>query len=371
MTIPQKRSRTERAIEITAHTLTWCYIFLSPLLFKRSGESIDWDRYLHGSILPLIVCVSFYINYVALIPRCLLKERHLEFFFTANALFFILGQVLMRVQGYLFAHGILRLSSGSGFPSFPPLDNDWLVPPEVFFFIRSLLIYVFGIGIAIALRLSMAWRAAERARSEAELRRSQAELKNLKSQINPHFLLNTLNNIYALTAFDTDKAQCAILELSRMLRYMLYEDSSERTTLDKEIAFLQSYIALMRLRLGERVEVNCQLNVPAGVTVHIAPLIFISLVENAFKHGISPTEASFIHIRLTLDGRRLCFRSENSNFPKNTTDKAPGGIGLEQVSKRLELSYPGRYSWTHGPVDGGVYVSEIVIKLTADEAGAA
>lgn len=368
MTTPQKRSRTERAIEITAHTLTWCYIFLSPLFFKRSGEAIDWDRYLHGSILPLVVCVAFYVNYMVLIPRCLLKGHHLRMFVGANVLFFVLSQVLTQLQGYLFAHGILRLSSGGRFPSFPPLDDDWLVSPEVFFFIRSLLTYVFAIGVAVALRLSMAWRAAEQARSEAELRRSQAELKNLKNQINPHFLLNTLNNIYALTAFDTDKAQSAILELSRMLRYMLYEDSGERTSLDKEVAFLRSYIALMRLRLGERVVVECGLDVPAGSRTQIAPLIFISLVENAFKHGVSPTEPSFIRFNLLLDGRRLHFRSENSNYPKTPTDKAPGGIGLEQVSKRLELAYPGRYVWIYGPsADGTAYISEIVIDLTAAE----
>ena len=197
------------------------------------------------------------------------------------------------------------------------------------------------------------WKQSEKARAEAELGRSQAELKNLKNQINPHFLLNTLNNIYALTGFDQEKAQWAIHELSRLLRYMLYENQTERVSLNKEVEFLQSYISLMRLRLLDNVDVKVVFDYPKEENLQIAPLIFISLVENAFKHGISSGQHNFIHITLKSDAHHLCFCCENSNTPQRESDKSPGGIGLQQVASRLEYSYPNRYTWRVELADGG------------------
>ena len=225
---------------------------------------------------------------------------------------------------------------------------------------RGLLFYIFSVGASVALKLSLRWRQSEQARAEAELGRSQAELKNLKNQINPHFLLNTLNNIYALTAFDQVKAQQAIQELSRLLRYMLYENQSDRVSLDKEVEFLKSYIALMKLRLYNDVEVKAEFDYPESQNVPVAPLIFISLVENAFKHGVCSTGNSFIHISLKANAHHLVFKCENSNTPKNESDKAPGGIGLKQVASRLQFAYLGRYKWKYGAIDGGKTYSSVI-----------
>lgn len=147
-----------------------------------------------------------------------------------------------------------------------------------------------------------------------------------------------------------------------MLRYMLYENQTERVSLSREIDFLQSYIELMKLRIDRKVEVRTDFDVPAADDIQVAPLLFIS-VENAFKHGISPTEKSFIHLSLKADRNLLRFTCTNSNFPKNKhTDKAPGGIGLKQVSGRLKLLYPGHYIWNAGlSADGKTYRSEIII----------
>lgn len=187
----------------------------------------------------------------------------------------------------------------------------------------------------------------------------------MKNQINPHFLLNTLNNIYALTAFSPQQAQGAIEELSRLLRYVLYENESETVTLEKEIEFLESYVELMRLRLPSSVSVETNFDaVKTDGQVFVAPLIFISLVENAFKHGISPASRSFIRIRVDYDSskRQLVFVCQNSNHPKTSKDKSPGGIGLKQVLQRLEHSYPGRYEWLYGTEnDGATYSSQIKI----------
>lgn len=191
----------------------------------------------------------------------------------------------------------------------------------------------------------------------------EAELRNLRSQINPHFLLNTLNNIYALTAIDTTRAQNAIQQLSKMMRHMLYDNQESEVVLQNEIQFLDNYVNLMRIRLSQNVDVTFEKDVEDPYA-KVAPLLFISLIENAFKHGVSPTEPSFIHIKMNQKGRDLCFAIENSNHPKTSQDRSGHGIGLQQVQRRLDLSYAGRYEWTKGPTeDGKNYLSTIKIKL--------
>ena len=179
----------------------------------------------------------------------------------------------------------------------------------------------FALGCALAVRLSARWYAAEMARSKAELERAEAELQSLKSQISPHFLLNTLNNIYALTAIDSVKAQAALLELSKMLRYQLYEEFGSRVSVEREVEFLQNYVALMRLRLNQNVEVTTDFHLVPHKEMNVAPHIFISLVENAFKHGVSTTAPSHVHLRLDCDGQRLNFDCRKQLFPSTQTPK--------------------------------------------------
>jgi LytS/YehU family sensor histidine kinase len=185
-------------------------------------------------------------------------------------------------------------------------------------------------------------------------------LRNLRSQINPHFLLNTLNNIYALTAFDTPKAQQAIQELSKMLRHILYDYQQPKVALSDEVEFLQNYVNLMRIRLSDSVDVKFQTFI-ANPQLEVAPMVFISLVENAFKHGVSPSEPSFIHIQIESADNQIVCDIQNSNHPKTANDHSGHGIGLVQVQRRLELTYPDHYQWEHGPTDDGIYRSRIVI----------
>lgn len=352
MELQQRKPRMELCIEVIVHVLTWSYIFLSPLFFKRRGETIDWNHYLHSCFLPLAVCITFYLNYFILVPRYLLVKGKVKWFYITNVALFVVYQSSMELQSMLFPPAPIKMHHlRLGKPD---------LPPKIYFVVRGLLLYIFAVGASVALNLSKRWRKSEQARAEAELGRSQAELKNLKNQINPHFLLNTLNNIYALTAFDQEKAQQAIHELSRLLRYMLYENQTDRVSLSKEAEFLKSYIALMRLRIYNNVDVQVNFNIPDDENVQVAPLIFISLVENAFKHGVSTSGKCFIHISLKATREHLHFSCENSNTPKNESDKAPGGIGLKQVASRLEYAYSGRYKWLSGvSEDGQTYYSII------------
>ena len=350
-----KRTSIERFIEILVHVLTWAYIFLSPLFFKRSDESIDWGHYLHGCTFPMGTCIAFYVNYFVLIPRYVLQHKNLRTFILINVVMCVAFQGLLELQAHL---DFMRMTA----PHPRHIDDEQgPFPPKIYFIIRGFITFAFVICASVALRLSLKWKQSEKARAEAELRRSEAEIKNLKNQINPHFLLNTLNNIYALTAFDTEKAQQAIHELSRLLRYMLYENQSDTVPLEREVEFIRSYVALMKLRLNDNVEASLHTDI-ADPDTPISPLLFISLVENAFKHGVSPTEKSFIRISIKANKSYLEFCCENSNFPKTHADKAPGGIGLHQVRRRLELAYTGHYEWNYGVVDNGkVYCSAIRI----------
>lgn len=356
MSLQQRKPRIELFIEIMVHVITWSYIFISPLFFKRRGEEINWEHYLHGCIMPVTACIAFYLNYFVLIPKFLLDKRNLKWFFTINILLFAVYQVGVELQGLFFSATAPPPIHHRG----PKFDGMPHYPPKIFFILRGFIFYVFAVGASVALKLSLRWRKSEQARAEAELGRSQAELKNLKNQINPHFLLNTLNNIYALVAFDQEKAQQAIHELSRLLRYMLYENQTDRVSLNDEVDFLQSYIALMRLRLYNNVDLQVNFDFPKEKNLQVAPLIFISLVENAFKHGISSSGNNFIHIMLKADQHHLVFCCENSNTPKNETDKAPGGIGLQQVASRLEYAYPNSYEWKVELVDNGCTYRSVI-----------
>lgn len=354
-----KKGKFERTVEIVIHLCIWLYIFLSPLFFDRRGQDVDWMTYFRRLYFPLSSCLVFYVNYFYLAPRFILKDRRIKSFILYNVLLLILLMLSRDLYVMLFPPVEMTHRHRHRLPE-PDDFNRWFF--QVLFFVRSFVSLAFIAFLGTVVKLSVQWRKAEVARQEAELRRSEAELSNLKNQINPHFLLNTLNNIYALTAFDTEKAQEAISSLSRMLRYMLYENQTQLVSLVKEVEFLHTYIELMRIRLSSNVRLDIQLNVSKDDDHQVAPLIFISLVENAFKHGVSPTQPSFIAISLHIEADHLLFSCRNSNFPKSKGDKSPGGIGLKQVDSRLAHNYPDRHTWHYG-VDGDTYYSEIDLTL--------
>ena len=179
--------------------------------------------------------------------------------------------------------------------------------------------------------------------NEAEKARRDAEISNLRSQINPHFLLNTLNNIYALTAFDTGKAQKAILELSKMFRHVLYDNQRPFVRLSEEVAFLKNYIELMRLRLPGHVRLDAMYHVPDNVDVQVAPMLFISLIENAFKHGVSSDKPSFVDIAITVSANTVRCVVKNSCFHKTEMKPDALGIGIENLKRQIAILYPNRH----------------------------
>lgn len=343
-----------RGIETLIHIIGWGIVFGFPfLMMTRSGFDLTWTDYLrHGSIIPLSFLLVFYVNYCFLIPRYLF-EGHIKQYLLLNALLI----VCITAGAHLWQEYMFQTHAHGG------KDGRRMGPPKWIFILRDAFSMVLTIGLSAAIKMSGRWGQLEAARREAEKSRTEAELKNLRNQLNPHFLLNTLNNIYALIAFDTDKAQSAVQELSRLLRHVLYDNQQQFVTLDKEMDFIRNYIELMRIRLSSNVTVETRIDIRPESRTEIAPLIFISLIENAFKHGISPTKPSFICIHFYERPGEVGCEITNSHHPKSQADKSGSGIGLEQVHKRLELTYPRRYEWKYGVcADGKEYRSSLVIK---------
>lgn len=194
----------------------------------------------------------------------------------------------------------------------------------------------------------------EREREHMVKSRLQLELNLLKYQLNPHFLMNTLNNIHALIEDDKESAQDALRLLSKFLRYMYYDNSHERVPLSKDIDALRSYFELMRLRFLDTVDI--QFIVPNELPdVRVAPNLFVNLAENAMKHGVSVDNPSFVHFSLDVDGQYVCCRVRNSNFPHSHVADSTG-FGLENLKKRLNLLYQNNYVYKTEETDNEYFV---------------
>ncbi len=334
---------------IFLHVALWAIMFLGPLSFMR-GRDVTFSQYLVFCMSPLLMMVVFYLNYFWLTPRYFVTGKRSYYWIVNTIIVITLGVILHNWMSF-FA------------PPHPRYQRMLETFDIIFFILRDIFNLVVVVAVSTTVALAMRWHHSEEARLKAEAAQADAELKNLRSQINPHFLLNTLNNIYALTAIDQTRAQNAIQQLSKMLRHMLYDNQEAEVVLKDELQFMENYVSLMKIRLSNDVDVTLIEDIQKP-QIKIAPLLFISLVENAFKHGISPTEPCFVHINVTQKDNILAVVIENSNFPKTQGDRSGHGIGLQQVQRRLDLAYPGRYVWTKGVSDDGkIYSSKIRIEL--------
>ncbi|MDD4514671.1 histidine kinase [Massilibacteroides sp.] len=352
--ISQTTAPLVRKIGILIHVAVWTIPLWIPFFFTgRSEFSVTPDFFFRNCIIVASFAIVFYSNYFYLIRR----------FLTAGQVWkFIFSNLLLALAVMSIVHLIMQ--------QLPPpeyvitegkREHDTIQMAG--FMLRNLFMYSAVIVLSVAIRMTGNWFQMETMRKDLEKSRAEAELTNLKSQLNPHFLFNTLNNIYSLIALSPEQAQETIHELSRLLRYVLYESSQPFVSVAKELDFVSNYIELMRIRLAKNVELQTEINIE-NEEAQVAPLLFITLIENAFKHGISNSKPSFIHIRITQKNKELDCVIENSFFPKDQQDKSGSGIGLPNLEKRLALLYPETYSLQYGR-EGEVYKSELSIILTA------
>ena len=336
------------------HVLCWGLVFAFPLFFYHPNEPLDvtLKHYIRSLSGPLGYMMVFYVNYFYLVPKYLFENKRNQFLLINVALIF-LTLIIMTWWWHSFSN---IFSEAFTRPS------KFNAPPKWARFSQLAFMLVLVIGLSVAVRMSQRVIKLQQAKKEAERTRTEAELKNLRNQLNPHFLLNTLNNIYALIAFDPDKAQNAVGELSKLLRHALYDNQKKFVPLYKEVEFIKNYIELMKIRVTDDVKINSHINIADDDSTPIAPLLFISLIENAFKHGISQAGDGEISILIDNNEDNIICEIINTNYPKRDNDKSGSGIGLEQVAKRLEIIYPNRYSWTKG-IDSNTnhYFSKLIL----------
>ena len=313
-------------------------IMLSPglLTYITSGSGTLASESLWIAIYWLAPVLGVYLlNFYLCVPMLWFRHRYWQF---GLANIMLIGLLNL----HTISHNIYSLPEyiRAGYASFMSI---------------SLIINLMAIGIALSIRYFM--RQSERRQKEVE-----AELAWLKNQINPHFLFNTLNNISSLAQIDADETQEAIMQLSDLLRYAMYETNKPKVRLDGEVEFMRNYIDLMKLRCNEMTEVNAQF-IMHNAQLEVAPLLFISLIENAFKHGMNSNAPAMIDIRLEQQDDTLIFLCDNTNNPKPTKDRSGSGIGLENTRRRLDLLYPGRYTWEQTITPENIYHVKITIRL--------
>lgn len=223
-----------------------------------------------------------------------------------------------------------------------PMDR----PPRMLFFplLFKIMLAAMTLGINVAISLSFTYSREQAKREELLKNRLQEELKYLKQQISPHFLMNVLNNIHEMTEENIKEAQDMILELSYLMRYVLYESENDMTTLAAESRFIASYVALMKRRYVEGiVKVSLDIHNKSSENINIPPLLFISFIENAFKHGVSYNNETHIDIKLNEENGRIKFICDNT-IPQKKPVAKEGGVGLSNVRRRLDLLYGEDYS---------------------------
>ncbi|MCD8269349.1 MAG: histidine kinase [Parabacteroides sp.] len=333
------------------HIVAWGILFGLPFFFTgRETQEVTVENYIRSVIIPLSSMMVFYVNYFLLVKHYLFTRHGWKFFFS---------NVVLIAVAMIGVHLLMHLLPPPEFHRPRPARE---LQEIIGFFLVNAMLYALIAGLSVAIKMTSGWYQIESARRELEKSRAEAELQNLKSQLNPHFLFNTLNNIYSLIAFSPERAQEAVHDLSRLLRYVLYESSQPQVPLEKELDFIRNYVKLMRIRLPENVELKTDIAAVRPDAL-IAPLLFISLIENAFKHGVNNNKPSFIDLDIHQKGDLVVYYLRNSYFPKDTEhDKSGSGIGLKNLRKRLELIYPNKHIFSYG-VDGESYYSMLELQL--------
>ena len=345
---------TKRDVKIVGiQVLMWLALTLVPA-FISFFTAHDWndayDSFVFSIYYTSFSAAVYFINFCVVIPLFYYRGRR-WLFFAANAL--LLG---------IIAWNFLSVDPQAIMDAQPQEElkrktlSSYYASTAFFLFIYMALAY-----LALLVHQVIRSRDIKRQLAEEKQKRTEAELGWLKNQLNPHFLFNTMNNISSLIQIDAVRAQEAIAQLSDLLRYAMYETRRETVPLEGEVEFMQNYIDLMKLRCNENATVHAWFTV-ANPSTPVAPLLFVSLIENAFKHGVSSGRDSHIKISLTADNCQLIFTCDNTNYPKNTQDRSGSGIGIENTKRRLALIYHNRYVWEQSLVDN-IYHVKVTITL--------
>ncbi|WP_295799811.1 histidine kinase [Mucilaginibacter sp.] len=378
---------------VVVHIAGWLLFMAFPLLFLNGGQQGGEGFKLLLSPYYWLFCATyiflFYINGYFFIPRLFIKRRYVQYAFVVIVLY--AGIYYLMPYDNLLRHNergpnntamrqpappMQTINPGEHAPP-PPFDegpgghrpppaDDGMhkapahLPPSygegppqfgpapggrhVFFDTTSLFLFMMIMALSTAIKTIRQWQLTEHRATQAEADKASAELSFLKAQINPHFLFNTLNNIYTLAVMKDDNAPDSIMKLSNIMRYVTDDANADFVALQSEVDCINDYIELQRLRLGKKTTID--FGVSGNIEPKsIAPLILITFVENVFKYGVSKHEESAIVIKISTTKDEIAFFCENRIF-QDVNENNRTGIGLKNTRKRLEHLYPGRYLLT-------------------------
>ena len=316
----------KKSWQVVLHVLFWAGIESFLIYVSHDEGKLDMKLLLIiFGVYGLINIGLFYLNYLYFIPKFLDKKRYKDYTIA------LLIAIVVFATGKYFLTLSLR----------PIIDiHNKSHTSFLTYFLGSCLTNVLFLFLSTALKFSIDWFLNARIQRDLENQRLTAELAFLKSQINPHFLFNSLNSIYSLAYQKSDTTPEAILKLSEIMRYMLYESNDTKVDLAKELQYLQNYIDLQKIRFGNKAFVEFKVTGEVG-NQKIVPLLLIAFIENAFKHGVASDPNMPIRLLINLDGANLHFYTENKKHMNNRDIE--GGVGLQNVKRRLELLYPGHY----------------------------
>lgn len=339
-----------RITEISLISFVWLALMITPILFTEDNNKPIMESVLNQlkTLIPLSVLLI--INRFYLVPRLLFKRRANQYITSIIGLICALTLILYIVD-----------TNKPIMPQQPPKQDrpeNKRIPPQqnnpvdveaprqgkpepmpsfANFFILSILITGFDTGLKATLR----WSKAEQEKAQLEKENLANQLVLLRNQISPHFFMNTLNNIHSLMDINAEEAKSAIIKLSKMMRYLLPETEAKESKLTREVEFIENYVRLMKLRLSERVKITLDLPVDPPEKA-IPPFLFFPIIENAFKHGVTYKDESFINIEMVVGNDRLLFHVKNSNTSNSLSSKS-GESGIETYRKRLGLLYGNDY----------------------------
>ena len=340
----QLRSFRDRPfIRIGQHLVFWVLSFFVFLHLFKSGMRVEKIDYIYTLLFHATLMPAVYLNLEWLLPRAAKRSAWLSY----SAFVIVLIVVFTWINYQFFQSWSLFLLPGYYFISY-------------FSYTEVSLFFVVYLALTSLIKLSKSWFAVnelQRRLLQSEKEKVQIELQALRSQINPHFFFNTLNSIYSMSLDKDNRLPGTVLQLSELMRYFLYESRGEFVPLDKELAVLKDYISLQKLRSGNLLQLDVDIRGNMD-NLQIAPLLLITFVENAFKHGAKgETGKTFIRLELNVEGNALNFRLENNiGVAEEIVDPDHRGVGLKNVSRRLQLLYPGKYELKAGRENGSFVV---------------
>lgn len=340
-----------RTLETLIFGAIWLVLFISPLIHELisyiGGRDFNWSQAYRFWMLLLPFFVLFLIHDLLFLPIYTKKGKGKTYAVLTALLIacFSFSQYHINKAIPHFRHETRMHmpppQEGEAHPAHKPKPGK---PHMAFPTMIDALLAMMLLGFNLAIVMVFKYHRAEEKRKQLESMRLQDELKYLKSQIDPHFFMNMLNNIHSMVDVDPEMAQQMILELSRLMRYVLYEGERSATTFDKEVQFVSNYVGLMRQRYpAEKVSISIDLPENPSHTLLLPPLLFISFVENAFKHGVSYIRKSEISVSLSEEDGRIYFKCSNSRMPASVAQEHSGGLGLVNARRRLDLLYQDRY----------------------------